>query len=585
MLSLRRSLRASAFTQALAAALLTTQVVPATAHACGGLWCSLAAPVNQTGERIVFVKHADDRMSAVIEIQYRGPSSKFAWLIPMPGKPEVAVSSTAALDRLDALTAPSYRLELIVEGTCMTGYLGYGGSGGSDGSFGRDEDAGVAGPTGISIVDEGSVGPYDYTTIAVDPSLDEPAQAAIDWFQANGYDLNGVDEEALGPYLADGLNLLAFKLTKSALQSEGAVRPVILTYEGQRPMIPIRPTAVAAEPDMGVLVWVVADARAVPENFKSLILNEALINWFDPYGSYRAVVTRAADEAGGQGFTTELAGRSVLPADFVFSKDEARAVSQLEHDDYDYGLDAILAASDYFRGWEGWRDAVAAAVELPSGVSLDEFAFQPEVYRETANIDPKRFFTALHQKVIDPVVETQTLLTSRPYLTRLFTTMSADEMTIDPVFTFNPDLPALSNQHVATQHIECNPNVTEYEAPWRIELPQGDVVRGVGQQWPLDATMLPASRAIEQLSNAGQGTRLVDNTKKIETAIAEATPAAPARAHAAVVRRAADDDCAVHAPGHARRSTSNGSALAATLALVAIRSAGRRRRRKPASGA
>ena len=48
----------------------------------------------------------------------------------------------------------------------------------------------------------------------------------------------------------------------------------------------------------------------MPANYKALELNEALINWFNPMSTYNDVVSAAADEAGGQGFVTELAGDS-----------------------------------------------------------------------------------------------------------------------------------------------------------------------------------------------------------------------------------------------------------------------------------
>ena len=549
------------------------------ARACGGFWCSLDAPVEQTGERIVFVQQGDTT-TAVIEIQYRGPSSKFAWLIPMPGKPEIRVSSTRALDRLDEVTKPEYRLERTVEGTCKAEpERPHAQDAGA--VFSGDEDAGSEGPEGIMVVDRGTVGPYDYATISVDPSLDTPAQVALDWFRFNGYDLTGVDADLLGPYLADGLNLLAFKLTKAASQNAGTIRPVALTFDGSKPMIPIRPTAVAAQRDMGVLVWVVAESRAVPDNYKSLILNDALIDWFDPGATYRAVVTRAADEAGGQGFVTELAGPGAQAAESVFTKADADQLRSIEQAAYEHGLDALWAANSLYRDWEGWRDAIADAVRLPDGVSLDAFAGSPESYRESVQIDAKAFFAALHEHVIDPVTDTQRLLAGRPYLTRLFTTMSSDEMTNDPVFTFNDGLPSLSNLHVAQQFIECNLSVGESEAPWRIVLPLGDVVHGSGRSWPLDATMVPASRIIEQLSNAGKGTVLMDNTKAIKAVLDELpVPSAMGDegSEAAKREQAVDDGCAVRSVGGVGTHPDRAALWTSALGLLAFAAFVRSRR-------
>ena len=157
----------------------------------------------------------------------------------------------------------------------------------------------------VSVLAAGSVGPYDYEVIKVDPANSDPAMVAIEWLKANGYDVGALGPDVLRPYLRDGLNLLAFKLSKNKMT--GSIRPVMLTYNSDHPMIPIRPTAVAANDDMGILVWVLGSGRAVPTNYKTLELNEAVIDWFNPAMVYNDVVTAAADEAGGQGFVTELA--------------------------------------------------------------------------------------------------------------------------------------------------------------------------------------------------------------------------------------------------------------------------------------
>jgi len=572
---------------ATSALLLAAPGLSSTAHACGGFWCSLDAPVDQTAEQIIFVDDEGDTMTAIIQIAYRGPSEKFAWVIPIPGDPTISVSSNTAFERLAAATAPTYELDRTVVGTCMAD-PDEGGFADGGVLYRGALDAGSSEPhSPVIVIDQGSVGPYDYATIAVDDSAREPAQAALDWFTLNGYDLTGVDADVLGPYLADGLNLLAFKLTKAAEQEVGTIRPVVLTYQGDAPSIPIRPTAVAAEDDMGILVWVVAAARAVPENYKSLVLNEALIDWFNPRYTYDAVVTRAADEAGGQGFVTELAGPSKAPADAVFTTNEADGLASLEAATYVDGLDAIWGATRWFREWDGWRDAVAAGVVLPDGVSLDDFARDPESYRDTAQVDAARFLKALRDEVVTPVLETQRLLASRPELTRLYTTMSADEMTIDPAFTFNADLPDVSNHHVARQTVECDASVTEREAPWRIELPQGDVVHGAGYTWPVDASMVPANRRIEQLSNTGEGEVLEDRSADI-AAVLHALPAGAPAADAATAdatreprgaseMAAASDarsSCAARRPGP--RSEASLVALPLLWALLLARSARRR---------
>src|SRR5262245_60890502 len=79
---------------------------PTPAHACGGLFCSSANPVNQAAEQIIFVNNPDGTVTAVIQILYQGPAHQFAWVLPVPGNPTVGVSSDQAFDTLKQVTNP-----------------------------------------------------------------------------------------------------------------------------------------------------------------------------------------------------------------------------------------------------------------------------------------------------------------------------------------------------------------------------------------------------------------------------------------------------------------------------------------------
>jgi MYXO-CTERM domain-containing protein len=483
------------------------------ASACGGFWCSVANPVEQTSEQIIFVQNADSTTTCVVDIAYQGPSEHFAWVVPVEGVPQIDVSSGMAFDRLAGQTAPQYVMNRHVEGQCDQPmyYPTY--SAGA-GGFAGSAPQGAAAPA-IDVLAQGSVGPYDYAVIKPNPALASPAQVALDWLKNEGYDVTGVSDAVLGPYLADGLNLIAFRLTKGTMV--GSIRPVVLTYNGDKPSIPIRPTAVAAQDDMGVLVYVISKAQAVPQNYRSLLINEAAINWFNPTGSYPQVVSLAADQAGGQGFVTEMAGPSTALSNTVYTATDAATWSNLNTQTFADPLDLIWAANNSYRGWDGWKDAIAAAVTLPQGASLDDFGRNPNAYRGMPgfSVNAAVFLDQLDKNVVGPVRATQKLIGSRPYVTRLYTTMSPAEMTLDPVFTFNPDLAPVSNVHTAELYLECHSGIQEYQAPWRLELPQGGTISGQTQSgtWPMNG--LPANRKIVQLSETGSGQVLQDNTQMI----------------------------------------------------------------------
>ncbi|HJL04675.1 MAG TPA: DUF2330 domain-containing protein [Polyangiaceae bacterium LLY-WYZ-15_(1-7)] len=496
---------------------------PAPAAACGGFFCSQSAPVNQQAERIIFSDNGDGTVAAVIQILYSGPSERFAWVLPVSGAPDVGVSSNVAFQRLQQQTNPTYQLNRIIEGSCASDFRG-GPSSAEDSAgavdAGAAADAGAAPP--VSVVDGGSVGPYDYVTIALNPELENPGDAAVEWLTAEGYDVSDMGRDTLGPYLASGMNLIAFRLTKGS--STGSIRPIVLTYEMGSPMIPIRPTAVAAERDMGVMVWVLGESRAVPMNYRHLVLNQALINWFNPGSNYDAVVTAAADESGGQGFVTEHAGpRDTVLTQPLFNEWEELRLADFEGVGDGQVLTQIL---NQFRGWDGIREAVTAAVPVPEGLELETFLGCPGCYydwrdEEIPGFEREVFFESMEENVLAPMRATQELMERADWITRMYTTMSAEEMTMDPIFGFNRDLGPHSNQHVADQIIHCRPDRTQADASWTIETPNGDRIVGEGRTWPISFGEVPAARRIEQADAAGEPEVVEDRGPTIQESLAE----------------------------------------------------------------
>ena len=208
-------------------------------------------------------------------------------------------------------------------------------------------------------------------------------------------------------YVEDGMLFMAMKL--SADQDVDALKPIVMTYEGSNPVIPIRLTAVAADPHMGVIVWLLGEGRAVSANYSNIELDASRIR-FDAslQSNYRTLVTQQVDEAGGHAFTTEFADLT----ENVFLFDE----------------------------------------------------------------------------------EAQALAEQYQWVTRLYTTISPEEMTIDPTFTFNPNLPAVSNFINLSEYDEicvetagpcdfthCGPDATCYEVNGAAacECADGFVARGI----------------------------------------------------------------------------------------------------------
>ena len=508
----------TAFALALA---LVPALTPSRASACGGLFCSNPSqPVNQTAERIVFSSESDGSVTAIIEIRYTGTAARFAWVLPVAGSPAVGVSTTAALDRLQRATNPTYQLTTTVEGQCRDSASGVftANAGGAADTSAAASDAGMS---RVTVVDSGAVGPYDYVVIHVDPAATPLATVAVDWLNANGYFVQATGSELLEPYLATGMNLLAFRLTSGA--DVGSIRPVTVGFGPGLASIPIRPTATAAEDDMGGLVWVLGPARAVPVEYASLELDEALINWLNPSSTYADVVTQAANESGGQGFVTEMAGDAAPLAESVWGTYEQQNWEAIRANDPATADGTLLQNAIYaLFGLDGLREAIATLVPIPAGVTADELVNCVGCYYPWGSaipgFDRAAFLAALDAQVVLPMRQARALFETHAEVTRLFTTMSASEMTRDPSFDFNPDLPDVSNVHTGTRVVECSPSLYQSQAPWRATLPDGRVVRGTGSSWPFTpgTSDLPANARILRVGTSGAGAVLTDNGARIQ---------------------------------------------------------------------
>ena len=433
---------------------------PATTHACGGFFCG-GVPIVQNAEQIIF-RQDGDQVAAIVRIQYSGPAEDFSWVVPVLGIPEVATSSELLFTNLERITRPSFLLEFEGDGCdipfasdlAAENLAPQAGSPGDDG--------------GVTILEEKPVGPFNLQIV----SSDDP-DAMAKWLIDNNYDLNDRGRELLAPYIEAGMNFVALRLQKD--KDTGDLVPLRMVYNTDRPMVPIRLTAIAAEPDMGVLVYLVGPAQAIPTNFPAVEINYAKLNWFQSFNGYRqyqTLVTEAMNEVGGQGFATDYAG----PAnDIVMAMTE---VSTLEEAVNTAAAELLPQAgiANLFRSGLPQTELlniVTDALPLPPDEPQSSYA---DPLRLTFLFDGLRLAQArgniiasIRSDIIMPYAEGLRALGDNAYLTRLYTTLDAEEMTLDPTFGYKSDLPPQPAQRRAVYQQNCILGVLN----WQIVLGAG----------------------------------------------------------------------------------------------------------------
>jgi hypothetical protein len=344
---------------------LTILIFAPSSLACGGLFCQ-NIPVDQSAERIIFTVDPG-QISAYVQINYTGDAPNFAWVVPVPSVPEVDVAEMSSFDELQAATDPVFMLPPMPD--CMLDSMPMPAAAES-----------AAGSGDVTVYSSGEAGPYAYDVVGTETGN---TRALIDWLNENNYRITPEMEPLVFVYVEEGMLFLAMKLQPD--QGVQDIQPVKMTYQSERPMIPLRLTAVAANPNMGIYTWIFGRGQAEPQNYAKLQISDNDLSLNSPFGggvNYLQLVASGVDRYEGKAFITEY----------------ARPTSQLN--------------------------------------------------------------------VIDPLL--QELRQRYPYVTRLYGQMSPEEMTVDPVFDFNPDLPEVTNIHDLTNRTDmypCQDGAVNIEVP------------------------------------------------------------------------------------------------------------------------
>ena len=82
-------------------------------------------------------------------------------------------------------------------------------------------------------------------------------------------------------------------------------------------------------------------------------------------------------------------------------------------------------------------------------------------YLEGLDFDAAAFAAALDEVVVQPIIKAQEILDSMPYMTRIFTTISPEEMDRDPFLSTHPTWRCEQYPHSRREPEFVNPARTE----------------------------------------------------------------------------------------------------------------------------
>lgn len=537
---------------------------PEAARACGCFApTTVASPVVQAGEKILFAKQNGMIVMQVL-VQYSGSPSDFGWLLPLPavsmtsaGMPGIDVGSQEVFDVLSQLTQPTYSLTTLPCSSSRTSSgpaIGCGASASLSGSFAEDAPGA---PTAMTpLVTQSSVGPYDYAILKADSKTD-----MFNWLQMNGYVVPAGTDAAVAPYIRPGGYFLALRLRSG--KTAGDLQPVVLRYQSDLPTVPLVLTSASATPNMGVLIWMLGAARAIPRNYYHTVIDDAQLDWLNSVKNYADVVAKAVREVDGHhGFVTEFAGSSAaLPGslgprtrfDFLDNpavmsqKDPVLFVQTILADNINV-VDGRAPRVGFLLNSQ-LTGILASYIPLPAmlaaqGVTLSDYYSRLDFYLNQdrkvnagkytdieaalAAFDPVKLIKDLKDRIVAPTLAAQALFADPTLskLTRLYTVLSPDDMNLDPAFSFNPELPDVPKDHQGTLQSVCPkdgfPNaVLTTSGGWKVEIPPGNISSST---YPTLA--VPYAQRIEAVMDTGSPMVKTDNADTIQGALSAAGPGA-----------------------------------------------------------
>ena len=184
----------------------------------------------------------------ILSVSFEGNAEAFAWVIPVPDKPEITVSDAELFWELSDFTATKRR---------SWNWITFWGCGG----------AAAPDQEGVDVIEEQVIGPYATAILSA-----TNATALADWLNANGYIFPEEGEEIVSEYIEKEWYFVATKInaieedTGYAL-AEGAIEPVVLSFASDEIVYPLRITSLSAKSPAEVLLYVFTDHIMVPEQY------------------------------------------------------------------------------------------------------------------------------------------------------------------------------------------------------------------------------------------------------------------------------------------------------------------------------
>lgn len=338
--------------------------LPSVSWADGGLIPSPNYYVyeNQQKAAILF---EDGIETLAIQIGFQGNAKDFAWVIPLPSKPEVSKVSNDLFANLEELTK--------IDDFYYTNSVGF---------MGSAEDS----AKGVEIIEQTQVGYYDVTTLKA-----SDASSLSVWLNKNGYKFPEAYQYLLNDYINSSWYFVAVKIVPESQSvattdlRSGQATPLLFKFETKNIIFPMKLSRISAVSQIGM------------EDTKKIDSEMAL--YYPTAGLSVEIYTIAQHKKTINGFSTVYAdnfkaeeiedlSQDINGNSWVTLKDKKYFITRLSNTYYAENMGEDLFIKDAEDNskvnnnleWWGILETIAGivlAVVISLGVAFAIFAFSP----------------------------------------------------------------------------------------------------------------------------------------------------------------------------------------------------------------
>lgn len=186
--------------------------------------------VTESDQRAV-IWHDGKRETMVLSTTFRGNAEDFAWIIPVPNKPEVQKGKDELFTALDELTKPQYRDSI----PSPIGNVGF------------DSASPTGGGAKVNVLQTTKVDIFDVTILEANEG-----KALREWLENNGYEYPAGKQHLLQYYVDKNWYFTAVKVNTQALGYAGSAlrsghpTPLVLAFDSEQIVYPLKISGPAA---------------------------------------------------------------------------------------------------------------------------------------------------------------------------------------------------------------------------------------------------------------------------------------------------------------------------------------------------